>query len=269
MLPNSFILSIRWTQKFLPSQCSQYFRPALTLPHERVFTQTVLPRPLNRARIIALIVILLLGGMWAIHLLRTKEPAYQGRSLSQWLKSYHTQQDPSSLPDPANPEVADSVRAVRAIGTNALPHLLKILAANRAPGSVQLESLAHRLGWKRFSLPHAPNQRGLALRGFTILGPHAAPAAPALIQLAESGPNDQRYLALWCLEKIQPEKQINFPMLTQLLADTNTGLADYAAHRLLELYPNDAEKAGVYNRFYYLRPKPPKTNSLKSSPFDN
>src|SRR6266481_4935661 len=52
---------------------------------------------------------------------RASEPRYNGRSLSRWLK---IERDSMSATVTGNPEAED---AVRHIGTNALPYLIKLL----------------------------------------------------------------------------------------------------------------------------------------------
>jgi len=68
--------------------------------------------------------------------LPTREPRYQGRSLTYWLNDYARTQFAND-PEPWTPAWTDEDRAVRAraesavrqIGTNALPFLLKMVTS--------------------------------------------------------------------------------------------------------------------------------------------
>ncbi len=83
---------------------------------------------------------------------QSAEPRYQGRSLSKWLSTYR---DAGA----DTPEEKRASEAVRAIGTNAIPQLLRMLTSR----DYQMQMDANN--------------------GFTILGPIAAPAVPALSAL--------------------------------------------------------------------------------------
>jgi HEAT repeat protein len=89
---------------------------------------------------------------------RGAEPTYEHQPLSTWLKAFEDAQSDS----------ADERRAkdaVRAIGTNAVPHLLQMLTEDDI------------------------NIQQRAVKGFEILGPIAAPAVPQLSNLI-TGTND-------------------------------------------------------------------------------
>jgi HEAT repeat protein len=86
---------------------------------------------------------------------QSAEPKYQGRSLTKWLSIFREAEADSAQEKTAR-------EAVRAIGTNAAPYLL---------GMLTNKDLQVRLDAKN---------------GFTILGPLAAPAVPALAKLFAS-----------------------------------------------------------------------------------
>ena len=70
----------------------------------------------RRKRVILLACgVLALGLLWQV--LRDREPSYQGRTLSEWVE----QVGPAYLWNDSDEEV----KAVRAIGTNAIPTILK------------------------------------------------------------------------------------------------------------------------------------------------
>jgi HEAT repeat protein len=104
---------------------------------------------------------------------QSAEPKYQGRSLSKWLSAFRKAKDDSA-------EEKHASEAVRAIGTNAVPQLLRMLT--NADLQVQLD----------------------AKNGFTILGPVAAPAVPALATIM-AGTNELNvFIAAQALGEIGP-----------------------------------------------------------------
>src|SRR2546428_3295656 len=134
----------------------------------------------------------LCGLVWMLS--RPAEPAYQGKPLSAWLEQYserYVEWPPGSgslytlsawqkqhrgsyttVPDPNSPERLEAATAIRQIGTNGLPLLLRLISTRDSPLTKQL--LAHlpklwltRLQPQRRALQD--HQRGLT--GFSILGP--------------------------------------------------------------------------------------------------
>jgi HEAT repeats len=119
-----------------------------------------------------------------------REPKFEGRTLSEWIKD----SAPKRSPDP---ETTRAVEAVRHIGTNGLPWLLKWISATEPPAwKVKLNTASARLPqWIRLRvLPRLLGlnsynyYRRLALDGFLILGPDAAPAVPQLLRIVAKSP---------------------------------------------------------------------------------
>jgi hypothetical protein len=111
-------------------------------------------------------------------LVRTSEPSYGGRSLSQWLEIYYF-----VAKTPAEQQIA--VEAVRKIGTNAVPHLLKWMRYEQGAHPVT-ETLAEKVPESSYLLHflYGPERRALtAPIGFEILGPEASAAVSDLAQL--------------------------------------------------------------------------------------
>ena len=116
------------------------------------------------------------------------EPTYQGHTLTYWLGE--CAKEPKLFT--AGPEAPECVRAVRAIGTDAIPTLVAWLSYEPHPIKRRLW-IRLKLVLGRF-IPFPAwtstdsGQRRLALLGFRILGERSAPALPALTKLA-NGPN--------------------------------------------------------------------------------
>jgi hypothetical protein len=113
-----------------------------------------------------------------------REPKFQGRTLSEWIK----ESAPHKSPDP---ETTRALEAVRHIGTNGLPWLIKWISATEPPTwKINLTTANVRLPqWLRLRvLPRLLGlnsyhyHRRLALDGFLILGPQASPAVPDLLR---------------------------------------------------------------------------------------
>jgi hypothetical protein len=101
----------------------------------------------------------------------------------------------------------------------------------------------------------------MAVTGIEILGKDATPAIPALIRLTRQGDMETRTCALISLESIRPPKEVFLPVLITLLnnsdksdRDPEPSLGWRAANILNNLYPEEAEKAGVYKKFPELKP---------------
>ena len=102
----------------------------------------------KRRKRLALVLLTVIAGVVAYGLLNpNNEPKYQGRSLSDWLDEYQ---------DSRRYENGDPAIAVRNIGTNALPYLVKWISSRSSRRVTQ------------------------SLNGFAILGTDAASAIPEL-----------------------------------------------------------------------------------------
>src|SRR4051812_29394846 len=112
---------------------------------------------------------------------RAREPEHQGKTLSEWLRD-----PPGTLDLP--------VVAVRAIGTNAVPWLLKWIQEER-PASKSLKANLRTLLRREYGeVPRIPvlktwldrptdDNRDKGLKGFYLLGPRASSAIPELTRL--------------------------------------------------------------------------------------
>jgi hypothetical protein len=89
-------------------------------------------------------------------------------------------------------------------------------------------------------------------------------AVPALIHLTESPRGDARYFALLSLRAIRPPQETFLPVLLRTVHDPSHGVERISAITLVQLYPQEAEKAGVSSEFPYL--KSDLTNVMKGEP---
>jgi len=141
--------------------------------------------------------LLALGLLWQV--LRDREPSYQGRTLSDWVK----QVGPAHLWNDSDEEVkaisaistnaiqrmgspfTTAVMAIRAIGTNAIPTILDWISYEPSPLRKQMAALAVLLpaSLRLDSLSLADERANNAIAVFRILGPEARPAIPELSRL--------------------------------------------------------------------------------------
>jgi HEAT repeats len=120
-------------------------------------------------------------------LFREREPRYAGDTLSQWVFRLEvTSGNPDRIP------IAED--AIRHMGTNALPFLIKWIQYEERPWRTRLNALCSKLPEKladRFSYffdGRLVVRRDGAFSALYVLGPDAAPAIPTLIHLTEIQP---------------------------------------------------------------------------------
>jgi HEAT repeat protein len=136
----------------------------------------------RRRIILAVVALLALGVVAALVWPREREPEYQGKKLSEWLWT----PEMGGMEAPAE--------AVRAIGTNALPWLVRWIAYEPTSWNGRVKEFLMKLPigslrrklWEREGLVYQ------ALWGFEILGSRASPAVPDLVRLTNDPRKEQR-----------------------------------------------------------------------------
>jgi len=189
---------------------------------------------MKRGRVIVatvLVAIIVAGGV--AYSLRSSEPIYQGRRLSAWL------QDVGS----AYPVEANQAReAVKEMGTNALPTLIRMLGTRESFLKAKLRQLSFRYPlFQRFYVPKA-DPPGLAWMGSRILGSRAKPAVPQLIGMLGTDDDLIRSRVASSLEAIGPSA---FPELLEAFRTSNGRVSSGAATVLYSIDLERAVKAGV------------------------
>ena len=124
---------------------------------------------------------------------REREPYYQGKPLSEWIEMTASGSGYWSEVGTQSPEAARAAQALRQMGTNALPCLLKWVRYERPPWKDSAAILYRK--WDRSArsrrvdgwlIGSAERQVGYAFTGFKILGDDASQAVPELTQLAQN-----------------------------------------------------------------------------------
>lgn len=105
---------------------------------------------------------------------RPSEPSYQGRKLSAWLKEC------SSQPANLTAEQQRANAALRAMGTNALPAMVRMIEQQDPAWLVRSVTWLHDKAELSFSPPLPSDFHNAVVEGFGVLGPMAEPVIPQL-----------------------------------------------------------------------------------------
>ncbi|PWU15123.1 MAG: hypothetical protein C5B50_15860 [Verrucomicrobia bacterium] len=175
----------------------------------------------KRTKFIAATLLIGLTGAIAIEALRDREPSFNGKKLTAWLEQYA-----GNMPESSREEARV---AICAMGTNALPTLLKLAGHKQVPPTIRRTlgcgSFVWRCAWRlglsqpynryvRSGYVNKPwNDQSLARHGFEVLGPSAGPAVPGLINLVEGDDSKVRLSAARCLRYIGAAAKDAVPIL--------------------------------------------------------
>lgn len=148
------------------------------------------------------------------------EPVYQGKTLSLWLDDYFR----STYGPPYNRTARKKAEeAVRQIGTNGIPTLLRMIRAKDPPTvMLKLLDLVRKQSLVKIRYRYARDRHDLAYYAFQILGTNAACAVPELIRICAEPryPASQQYAAQ-ALGDIGPEAKAAIPVLLKTFNHTN------------------------------------------------
>ncbi|MDB6063830.1 MAG: repeat-containing protein [Pedosphaera sp.] len=199
----------------------------------------------KRSRIaLALLLLAVIGGVaWLT--LRPNEPMYKGKRLSAWLEAYALATT-ESIQDLPSPREADE--AVRHIGTNAIPLLLRRLRANDSRVTLRLVALAGKQHFFKVKFRPAWLIRPEGVRGFQALGADGKDAVPELIRMYEQDRfAESRDQVASILGGIGPAAEQAVPALARSLGDTklHTRVSTLLALRRIHAQPEIAVPAFV------------------------
>jgi HEAT repeat protein len=176
----------------------------------------------NKRRILlaALVVAVLVGLAWES--LRPRGPVYGGKTLTAWLDEYIDEYSPS-FGNHSNAQERQSLArtAIRQIGTNGLPILLKMARAKDSPLKTKLINLASKQSLVSIQFRTDEDYHRMACFGFYVLGSIGQDAVPALIDLLKENDPQTRPTAADCLGNIGPAAKAAVPVLIQYINDSN------------------------------------------------
>ena len=148
------------------------------------------------------------------------EPVWQGRKLSDWMER-HT---PSSSANPpyGSPGWHLADKAIKEIGTNGIPTLLRMMAATENDLSQKLRQIAKKQRFVHIPYRYSPDLNQEAEYAFELLGTNGAAAVTELIKIygANRSPDSQMYAAL-SLGHIGPAARAALPALIENFRHTN------------------------------------------------
>ncbi len=165
---------------------------------------------------------LIAGG--ALYLSLPREPAYQGRTLSEWLTELDGYVHPS--------KALKAEEAVRHMGPDIIPYLIAILENRDSP----LEKKFFHFLRKQRAAPIAPlpeyRRHDRALNALLALDTNAAPVVPILISWTENqtpAVRQKRFLAFRILRELGPIAAGAVPSLVRGLTDKDAEMRSSAA----------------------------------------
>jgi tetratricopeptide (TPR) repeat protein len=130
--------------------------------------------------VMVLLLIAAIGGVICMAL-PPKEPSYNGQPLSYWLARCE-EAGPISA-DTKDPKALECREAIRHIGTNAIPFLMRMLRAKDSALKLELRDLVERQDYIHFRFSEAADQNYKAANGFYCLDDLATNSVPALIDV--------------------------------------------------------------------------------------
>jgi HEAT repeat protein len=169
------------------------------------------------------VVLATLAGTW--ELLRLREPIYEGKKLSVWMRGLAYRGGPSTTDE----------AAIRRMGTNAIPSLLKVAKVRRSLFYGLFIELNRAQSLIHFDARTTEFDQEMAIWGFRCLGPAGQPAVPALMDLLKDHDPDVRATAAYCLglQGVLAEKAV--PALIGCLSSSMPREKAYAAYALGEI----------------------------------
>ena len=178
------------------------------------------------------ILVVLVAGTVLWRATRPDEPSYGGKPLTRWLESHV----PNSSANPPfnSPGWKKADEALRHIGTNAIPTLLRMVRAKDPPKVIlKLIDAAQQRGLAKQRYRRASQRNEEAEYAFEVLGTNAVGAVPELIAIyqADVSPSSQRCAAL-ALGHIGRPAAAAIPVLLNNFTHTNGDVRFYAVSAL-------------------------------------
>lgn len=149
------------------------------------------------------------------------EPRYEGKTLSHWLEAGLLDRSSANPPRIMGPWCKKAEEAVRHFGTNAVPTLLRLLRAkDPPPAMLKVLDQLRKQSLVRIRYRYAIERNQKAGFAFEILGPNAACAVPALIEIYEDGQSPfSQHCAAEVLGSMGPAAEAAIPALLRNLTN--------------------------------------------------
>lgn len=163
------------------------------------------------------------------------EPVYQGRPLSSWLD--HHVASSSARPPYGSPAWKEADEAIRHIGTNAVPTLVRMLRAKDKPDFVlKLMDWGRRHGLPGMQYRRASAQHEEAEYAFEMLGADAVSAVPDLIEIYRRNISESSHMyAALSLGHLGRGAEAALPVLIDSFTHTNKDVRFYAVSAVMHI----------------------------------
>ncbi len=196
----------------------------------------------KRYQIAVAVFIAAIVGVIAWEATRPRQPVYNGKTLGRWLSTSFGESDR----DPAKREAGEE--AVRQIGTNAIPTLLRLLRMKDSAMKTRVITLARSQHIINIQCEYAGRWNQIAEYAFSCLGTNAQTAVPALLRIAEENisPTSRSY-AIETLGWIGPPAKEAVPSLLLWATNEVVPVRRYARFSLLRIDREAAARAGITN----------------------
>jgi HEAT repeat protein len=180
----------------------------------------------KRLRIIlAILITAIVGGVgWQV--LRPREPVYKGETFNMWLDEYIASYG----------HLTEAEVAIRHIGTNALPQLLRMVAARDSHVKQIAIKLARKQTLISIGRPEAEWQHERANWAFNVLGPDAKFAVPGLVALLDDKDREVRERALGNLSSIRHSASNAVPAIIKQVNDKDGKIRESAISVLVIIH---------------------------------
>ncbi len=170
-------------------------------------------RKTRRLLLLALLIAAVGVVVWIV-LRPDPEPTYQGKPLTYWLDGFVS----------GNPSPDEATEAVRQIGTNAIPTLLRLLRAGDSKFKLKLIQLSQKQHVINIKLKYAGTRQKEGFYGFVALGALAKSAVPALLEIYNehrTGTYDNFLTTAQLIANMGPAAADAVPRFVQATTDTN------------------------------------------------
>ena len=140
-----------------------------------------------------------------------EQPVYEGKSLPEWFDSLA----PPAMYSKDDPDV----RAIVAIGSDAVPLLMREFCISDSPWTEGFRKLWSRVGLARSPYCRARHRREKAYYCLFHLGSKADPALPELIKIAQDESHPGSFQAIGLLGSNRSNPAVVIPALQKMIAD--------------------------------------------------
>jgi HEAT repeat protein len=173
----------------------------------------------TRRRIASTTAVLAILALLAWLTFHSSEPSYHGKSLSAWLEQARQNKELENAFPGVHLETP-SARAVRAMGKDALPALLRMAHTRDTALRRRIFDLSRQYDWLGLHLQPFDDIQMKYAYGFLVLGPEANGALPELISMLGDRAPEVRVLAAFAIGNIGPDGAPAISALQRLITNS-------------------------------------------------